>query len=234
MSASTRPASPPATMSAAEVKGAIRRRHAGAAWVCVEEAFSGYATLGGGIDVLAMGAWRSAKVAGLRACGRRGAVDTRNPIVAYEVKVSRSDFRRELYGYASGVRARSSAYVPPWPGKAQGALERSHYFVFATPRGLLHDDEIQRREPWKTLPRRGALYLPADVGLIEVDGRGCHVRAHATPREAQAWGRHETFELMRRVEYCSRRPTDDEPEATGRQAPLLEEPSITAHRTAAT
>src|ERR1041384_3669339 len=61
--------------TAAEVKAALRRRHpeGGGMWVCIDEAFSGIANGCGGIDLLAVGAWRSAKAPGLpgRSAARR-------------------------------------------------------------------------------------------------------------------------------------------------------------------
>lgn len=188
-------------MKATDVKAALRKRHSIDAWVCIEEAFSGFATMGGGIDLLAIGVWRSAKVAGLPGAGRN---DARNPIAAYEVKVSRADMRRELYGYRPGPNAKSwkTRPVPPWPGKAAGALERSHYFVFAVPAGLLKDEEIERREP----PADGkGLWLPPEAGLVEVSERGCSARVEAPRRaEPEPWGRHEVAELLRHVSAPNR------------------------------
>jgi len=198
-------------MKATEVKAAIARRHGSqkgtGEWVCVEEAFSGFATMGGGIDVFAIGVWKTAKARGLPQAGKfyvrggqSGGVepvwDARNPTVAYEVKVSRADMRRELYGYKPGPKAtwRSRA-VPPWPAKAEGALERSHYFMFAVPKGLLKDDEICRRE--KPADEKG-LWVPQEAGLIEVDEGGCHVRLDAPRRPCPPpLGRHEVAELIR-------------------------------------
>lgn len=193
--------------TATDVKLALRRRHPehGGMWVCIEEAFSGIANGCGGIDLLAVGAWRSAKAPGLPGAGRRGGgwggsplVDHTCVTVGYEVKVSRGDFRRELYGYQpTNPRARS---VPKWPGKAELAMRLVHYFMFAVPQGLLHPDEIDRREPWGAeAPRRGALYVPAGVGLVEVNDRGCTVRLDAELREPRQWTRHEIAELLRRV-----------------------------------
>lgn len=204
-------------MNAAQVKRALRIRHARAAgeWECIEEAFSGFATYQtGGIDLLAVGVWKSAKVPGLLDCGKvtwdhtvsPAAVrrDSRNATVAYEVKVSRGDFRRELYGYEPKGQIRRPS-VAPWPGKARWAIDHTNYFMFAVPAGLLHEDEIQRREPWIEPPRRGALYLPPEAGLVEVDERGCHVRVPAAFSEAEPWSRHETHELLRRAVYLAHR-----------------------------
>lgn len=191
--------------SAAEVKEALRRRHPAdrGMWVCVDEAFSGIANMCGGIDLLAVGAWKSAKAPGLPGAGkyhRSPRQDARNVTVAYEVKVSRSDFRRELYGYRSGPTAKKKKTVPPWPGKADIALSLVHYFMFAVPQGLLHPDEIARRTPWgDTPPRPGALYVPEGVGLVEINDRGCSVQVDATLRNPRPWTRHEVAELLRRV-----------------------------------
>lgn len=83
-------------MKAAEVKEALARRHGekSGEWVGIEEAFCGFQTAGGGIDFFAIGVWLSAKAPGLPGAGRA----VINPVVSYEVKVSRSDFRKELYG----------------------------------------------------------------------------------------------------------------------------------------
>lgn len=202
------PPAPPRVVlkrTAAEIKQALRRRHPAdkGMWVCIEEAFDGNTSRCGGIDLLAMGAWRSAKAKGLPGAGRyerRGKLDTRNCIVGYEVKVSRGDFRRELYGYRSSPTAKTQKYVPPWPGKAEFALRICHYFMFAVPQGLLYDDEIARREPWgNDAPRPGALYVPAGIGLVEVNDRGCVVRVDAEVRDPRPMNRSEIAELLRRV-----------------------------------
>ncbi len=193
-------------MKAEQVKAALRARHGcngpSGEWVCIEEAFSGWATAGGGIDVFAVGAWKTASAPGLKGAGKWCNVrvndrlevtdDARWPLVAYEVKVSRADYRREVNGYRSGPTAKAFKYVPPWPGKAQWALERSHYFMFATPKGLLTDDEIATRER----PEKG-LWLPPEAGLIEVDGRGCTVRVPAPRRDSRQLTRPEIAELVR-------------------------------------
>jgi hypothetical protein len=229
------------SVTAAEVKAALKARHANAgagAWVCIEEALSGFATYStGGIDLLALGCWQSAKVPGLRGSGKRRsstlrtvggtpmAPDTSYPIVAYEVKVSRSDFRRELYGYTPGpgTAAARRGGVPAWPVKAQAALDRSHYFVFAVPKGLLRPDELAQRGPWATAERveepgslftppapaaapRGSLWVPEGCGLVEVGPRGVSVAVQADPRHLEReLTRAEVHELMRRADYCARR-----------------------------
>jgi len=186
-------------MKAADVKDAIRRRHGyysslRGQWVCIEEAFSGFASNGGGIDVLAIGVWQSAKVPGLKGAGK----EVRNAIVAYEVKVSRADYKREVNGYQPSEKAswktRVKGGTAPWPKKAYWALRRSNYFVFATPKGLLKPEEIARRER----PEGGGLWLPPEAGLIEVNEWGwCEVMASAVPREAEPITIHEAAELIR-------------------------------------
>jgi hypothetical protein len=123
-----------------------------------------------------------------------------NPIVAYEVKVSRSDYKREVNGYFPSFKAswktRVKGGTPAWPGKAYWSLQRSNYFVFAVPEGLLKDEEIERR----TRSEGRGLWLPEEAGLIEVDKHGfCRVRAAAPAREARTWTTHEIAELIRHV-----------------------------------
>lgn len=199
-------------LTAADVKAALRARHGcpldrpgKGRWVCIEEALNGITNTSGGIDLLTLGAWASAKEPWLvragdgrafGSCNGEWVAGTRYPIVAYEVKVSRSDFRRELYGYEpkSGTRTRGSA---PWPAKAERALGLSHYFLFATPAGLLKPDEYARRER----PEDGGLWLPPEAGLIEVTPGGrVHtlVKAPARPLE-HPMTRAELHELMRRL-----------------------------------
>lgn len=193
-------------MKAADIKRALAKRHGShlgrGEWVCVEEAFSGFATMGGGIDLYAIGVWKTAKAAGLPQAGRlyhngtEVVWDATNPLVAYEVKVSRADMRRELYGYQPGPTASwKTKAVPPWPLKAGGALERSHYFMFAVPKGLLNPEEIARRE--KPADGRG-LWVPPEVGLLEVEGEECEV-IHDAPRRdcPPPLSRREYAELLR-------------------------------------
>lgn len=191
-------------MTAADVKAALRRRHGceggSGEWVCIEEAFSGWQSAGGGVDLLAIGAWRSAKAPGLPGAGRRGAAHS---VVSYEVKVSRSDYAREVNGYQPGPNTSwRTRPVPPWPAKAQFALERSHYFMFATPRGLLKPWEIKlRARPEAHLDLsipKCSLWLPPEAGLLEVDTAGrCHVVVPAVRTEARAFTVPETAELLR-------------------------------------
>lgn len=191
--------------TAEDVKERLRGRHAGGfqgpmvgEWTCLEE--------WRGIDLLAISAWQSSKY-------RR---------VGYEVKISRSDLRRELLR----------------PDKRAHQVALCDEFWFAVPAGLLTPDEKAYVEPeWededfarrrcpagccKYRGRRGTfarvpvpatlkypgenyewcgwtnwpcercdgkgyeavsrverdaptLWIPADVGLVEVSARGTHV-----------------------------------------------------------
>lgn len=192
-------------MTAADVKEAIHKYHGmhtgDGMWTCVNEAFSGWSSAGGGVDVMAFAAWQSAKATCLEGSGlyktkNKWKIDTRWPTVAYEVKVSRADYKRELWGYRPGPKAsyRTKA-VPPWPHKAHFAIERSHYFVFAVPQGLLTDEEIARRAK----PMDGkSLYLPANCGLVEVRPTGTiKVRAKAVPTAARPLTAGEVGEVIR-------------------------------------
>ena len=225
--------------SALAVKDALRRRHSAeqymgsrliqGGWTCVEE----YR----GIDLLAFSAHASpqgGKVPGVR-----------YPRVGYEVKVSRSDYRRELLK----------------PHKRSGAVEWCNAFYFAVPRGLLTPDEIAFDEPevgteafmrerctepgchkgkierllvgplpiWRATwrphvdypcPTCGGkgwtarslveqewptLWIPRDVGLIEVDGRGCHV-TRKSPVRKEVPGIESGFGIADLVRWVSVRP----------------------------
>lgn len=99
-------------LRAEDVKYALRRHHPGAdtggmvgQWTCIEEWRS--------IDLLALNAWQKADVIG------------------YEVKVSRSDLRRELLK----------------PHKRADALACTTEFYLAVPEGLLTDEEVAFEEP---------------------------------------------------------------------------------------
>lgn len=106
-------------MTADDVKAALHGRHPGGIfqgmpgpWTCIEEWM--------GIDLLAVSAWSS-----------KG----RYARVGYEVKVSRSDLRRELLA----------------PSKRSRAVEWCNEFYFAVPEGLLTGDELAFDEPQLTL-----------------------------------------------------------------------------------
>ena len=95
-------------LTAEQIKGALHRRHPAiregggpGAWTTVEE--------WEGIDLMALSAWSSVKP----------------PIVGYEIKVSRSDYRRELLK----------------PAKRLWATQACWQFYLVTPKGLLTDEE---------------------------------------------------------------------------------------------
>lgn len=109
-------------MNAADVKDALRARHPAViqngptkwagAWTCLEEWLN--------IDLLAVSAWSSVRPY------------PPNARIGYEIKVSRSDYRREL--------AR--------PAKRAIGVRFCHEFYFAVPRGLLKPEEIAWTPPW--------------------------------------------------------------------------------------
>lgn len=111
-------------MNARDVKDKLYIRHAATqymgsrrvpgGWTVVEELF--------GIDVLAFSAHASPKPA---------VSGVRYPRVGYEVKVSRSDYRREVLN----------------PSKRTWAVEWCNAYYFAVPAGLLTPDEIAYDEP---------------------------------------------------------------------------------------
>lgn len=103
-------------VTAAELKAKLYARHFASTaqmpgpWTCIEE--------WRGIDLLAFSAWSS--VSG-------GRLDR----IGYEVKVSRSDLRRELLN----------------PDKRTANVAWCNQFYFAVPRGLLTADELAYDEP---------------------------------------------------------------------------------------
>ncbi len=137
-------------MTAAEVKAALRRRHPATQgmgartvpgpWTCIEELL--------GCDLVAFSAHQRAATNGVSRAARY-------PRVGYEVKVSRSDYRREIRNTS----------------KRDQAVAYCHHFYFAVPADLLTAEEIARE--------RGNLCVPPDVGLIVVTGSGCHVAREA-------------------------------------------------------
>lgn len=206
-------------LKARDVLDALLVRHgieAGdGSWACVEEAFCGWRSAGGGIDLFAMAVHTSARRSGLAGPvhGPGYVARPKHPVVAYEVKVSRSDFRREVDGvpdrfWTEESRAKHwmGRYVkdgdlkergrPGWPSKARHALDRSNYFVFATPKGLLTKEERERREPWGDASKR--LWLPPEAGLFEVGARGGVTVAVPAPlRAARDLRTEEIAELIR-------------------------------------
>lgn len=113
----------PLTINTADVLKALRKRHQPPAWVFVEELRIGTGWSGGlwdfdgtaisaeqRIDAWAIHCWKSKKY-------RR---------VAYEVKVYRSDWLKELKN----------------PRKRRAAMAISNYFYFAAPEGLIKPEEV--------------------------------------------------------------------------------------------
>lgn len=101
-------------LTAEQVKVGLRRRHPAiadnggpGAWTTVEE--------WDGIDLLALSAWSSAKP----------------PIVGYEIKISRGDYRREILKPSKRVRAVTMCWA----------------FYFAVPKGLLTKEEKDFVQP---------------------------------------------------------------------------------------
>lgn len=210
-------------MTADEVKEALKKRHPAVknnngftmldSWTCFEEWM--------GIDLLALSAYENPPK-GARThvvdggWGERRRCIAEYPIIGYEVKVSRGDYRRELLN----------------PDKRRHNRERCHEWYMAVPKGLLTPEEIKFVEPpefqsyeaffrepcrsegclggkvythsepvtsgtlsyshrkygpcptckgrnyvEKSLVEKTAptLWVPADMGLIEIDGRGAKV-----------------------------------------------------------
>ena len=106
-------------MTAKELKLYLTRRYPGGsyggmagAWTCIEEWM--------GIDLLAWSAWASKEKFGR---------------IGHEVKVTRTDLRKELLR----------------PGKRARAVAWCHQFYFAVPDGLLTTDELAYEEPeWES------------------------------------------------------------------------------------
>jgi hypothetical protein len=125
-------------MTAAEVKEKLRGRHPATLslgqetipgpWITIEE--------WNGIDFLAFSAHATPPSG--------GAKGVRYPRIGYEVKISRSDLRRELLA----------------PSKRRQNVDWCNAFYFATPKGLLTKEEIAFEEPYhfrdpRTFSRKG-------------------------------------------------------------------------------
>lgn len=221
-------------MDADQVKNALRARYPATAvmgvrgipgpWTVLEELW--------GVDLLAMSSWSRPKVQGV-------SYKYTYPIVGHEVKVSRSDLRRELLR----------------PDKRSLMVERTNQSYLAVPKGLLSDDELGFREPvdWdassfdrprcqarcrrplgrgksRVLARDGhsivcdeckgkgtagrsrveleapTLWVPPDLGLIEVDGGGCRVTKRAPVTGVNAERTFTQAELTSLVRWISVRP----------------------------
>lgn len=178
------PEPPPAerAQTAADIKDALRRRHPGETngsmtgqWTCIEEWL--------GIDLLALNSWADADVIG------------------YEVKVSRGDLRRELLNptkRAPAIERTTEFYFampanmlsqeelafqePAWapvdferprckcgrPGRLR------HAFEDCDPPGT-RKSRVEQEGP--------VVWVPADVGLVVVDGQGCRVVKRSPKRK---------------------------------------------------
>jgi hypothetical protein len=150
-------------VKARDVLTALRRHHDRLTqpWVVLREAF--------GIDALAISQSRTNNF-------RR---------IAYEVKVSRGDFYREL---------------DRWPCKAAAGLRLAHQFVFVVPEGMLGPDDMRRDARGQLRlagTRRRRLWVPPEAGLMEVnEDRVCRMRLRAPITEAPAWSDQETAYLV--------------------------------------
>jgi hypothetical protein len=133
-------------MTATEVKDALRKRHPATQKM-------GALTIPGPWTCIEE--WRGVDLLALCAttAGR-----VRNARVGYEVKVSRGDYRSELKN----------------PHKRAEARAFCHEFYFAVPDGLLRVDELPGKETQAQLGEK-SLFVPDDVGLVVVTGRGCRV-----------------------------------------------------------
>lgn len=198
--------------TAAEVREKLRGRHPATQtmgrrlipgpWTCIEEWRN--------VDLLAIAATQHP------AQGSKGGA---YPVVGYEVKVSRADYRSELKK----------------PEKRADALKFCNEFYFAVPRGLLRDDEIDTAAP----PELGepSLYVPDDVGLVLVDGRGCRVvkpapvNRNPEPLFTEFWGNN----VGNLVRWISARPDPrhdglvDQARRTGRFYAALDRGEIEAY-----
>lgn len=106
----------------------LRRHHLEThGWVYVEHFYIKYRE----VDAYTLGLWHS----------------TNFRAIAYEVKVSRSDFRREVNH----------------PPKRQVALTHSHQYYFVVPRGLVHFSEVPEECGFKEVDSAGRLYTVLDA-----------------------------------------------------------------------
>lgn len=157
-------------LRAGEVCEALRRRHGLTdGWVTLKEAF--------GIDLLALHTWQ-----GKRPCYRR---------IAYEVKVSRADFMREIRR----------------PEKRAYALEVSHQYFFAMPLELAG---------WAV----GGGLVPEECGVVAIlDDLRTRRMVPAKIRESRPWSEREVAKLVRwRVAPSSLFRAEREVELRGKQA----------------
>lgn len=146
--------------TAEEVKTKLRGRHAATQsmgirtvpgpWTCIEELL--------GCDLVAFAAVQRP----FHGPGHGTVATAKYPRVGYEVKVSRADYRKELR--------------QPW--KRERAISLTHAFYFAVPLGLLTPEEREHRGSQRDGQK--TLWVPEDVGLVEVHGGGCRV-VHQAP-----------------------------------------------------
>lgn len=152
-------------MNAAAVKAALRRRHPAftdgipGPWTCLDEWAN--------IDLLAVSAWATCRPF------------PRYARVGYEVKVSRSDFRRELGN----------------PGKRLRAVACCHEFYLAVPEGLMKDEELawvpppgftDEVSPFDGLSCPGTHGAACTAGSVKFGVRD--PRDDATRRRSHYWG----------------------------------------------
>ena len=159
-------------MNVKDVLLALRRHHPAPEWAFFEELrpATGFSEPGqeiSGIDAFVMGTWEST---------------TRLARVAYEIKVSRSDFLREL----------------KHPEKRKPALEVSNRFYFAMPRGIAASEEVPadaglvyitagaekvmivKEAPWRDTPLPGPRFWAMILRRAAArGGAGCSVTAPA-------------------------------------------------------
>jgi hypothetical protein len=103
----------PANVTAAEISCVLKKeRHAGSAWVTIDEMRCG---IGFGRSERSIDLWA------IEASNPKGC-----PAIAYEIKISRADFRRDMKD----------------PEKQRGALTFSNRFYFVAPVGVIPRDEL--------------------------------------------------------------------------------------------
>lgn len=181
-------------MNAAEVERAILRRYhcefydgIASEWAALPEVSFGGPT----IDLFLQRAWR----------GRPGQVRH-----AIEIKVSRSDFRKEL---SQPLKRR------PW-------VETCHQFWFATPAGLLLPDEI---------PEECGLYEVHEVGDYTTVKVAKRAPTRKEPRDLPAGA---VVELARRESKLRERARNEARDNEGAHIPTLKAELATARQAEAT
>lgn len=134
------------TVPASNILRSLRTRHSERSvngghtthkWAFLEELHVGAGFNQQRIDAWAMGLWPS----------------TRHRLIAYEVKVTRSDFMAEM--------------AKPW--KRLAALERSNEFYFAAPAGLIKVEELPTDSGLIEIGPRGGTKIVVPAPWREVD-----------------------------------------------------------------